>query len=563
MINLIDKLKGAIRKMLSPKQIEDALHIQPTISSKMKEAIELWEDMYKDEEPWVVGDVSGNTKSLGLPALIASEKARTATIEMKVKVTGDGDRAEFIKDAMNRLVDKLRIQLEYGIALGGLVIKPYVVPGVDKDGKETYKIQFAFSKATEFFPLSFSADGSVTEAAFVDRIITRDGTYSKLEYHKLEGTTLTVINKAYHSSNRGSQVVSGMRSELGTEVPLTEIPQWANIQEVTTIENIDTLLFAYFKMPQANTVDLDSPLGVSGFSKACDLIKHADEQFSDLLWEFEGGQLAIDVDNTAFQPYYDARGKERVSLPHLQDRLYRRALDLGDDNAYNVFSPNLRDANIINGLNNILMRIEDVCDLSRGTLSEVGTSEARTATELKILKQRSFSANQDIQKELQRTLEQVVKIIDRYCDLYNIVPSGDFEVGYDWDDSILVDKDAERQVDMLDVDKGIMSKVEYRMKWYGETEEQAQEALDKVNEEAEKKIELQQQAMIATGQGINGTQADKQQQDDNKGNEPKGEEKNDPGANPKNASDKQSKLDKANKSGEKTNNKQAKNARGY
>ena len=62
MINLIDKLKGAIRKMLSPKQIEDALHIQPTISSKMQEAIELWEDMYKDEEPWVVGDVSGNTK---------------------------------------------------------------------------------------------------------------------------------------------------------------------------------------------------------------------------------------------------------------------------------------------------------------------------------------------------------------------------------------------------------------------------------------------------------------------------------------------------------------------
>ena len=66
--------------------------------------------------------------------------------------------------------------------------------------------------------------------------------------------------------------------------------------------------------------------------------------------------------------------------------------------------------------------------------------------------------------------------MDKYCDLYNIVDGSkdDYEVAYDWDDSILVDKDTERQVDMIDVDKGRMSKIEYRMKWYGETEAQAQ-----------------------------------------------------------------------------------------
>jgi hypothetical protein len=55
-----------------------------------------------------------------------------------------------------------------------------------------------------------------------------------------------------------------------------------------------------------------------------------------------------------------------------------------------------------------------------------------------------------------------------------------------------VDKDAERQQDLLDVDKGLMSKVEYRMKWMGETETQAEEALKKIQEEYKATIQLQQ-----------------------------------------------------------------------
>jgi len=118
-------------------------------------------------------------------------------------------------------------------------------------------------------------------------------------------------------------------------------------------------------------------------------------------------------------------------------------------------------------LNNQLMRIEDACALSRGTLSVVTESEARTATELKILKQRSFSANQDIQKALQQSFEQLFVIMEQYCTLYNIVAQGEYEVAYKWDDSILVDKESERQQDLIEVKNGLMSKREYRMKWYG------------------------------------------------------------------------------------------------
>lgn len=492
---LIDKLKGVLQRMIGPKTIENVLNISPAISTQMKEAIELWEDMYTGKSPWL----SPNVKNLGLAASIASEKARTATIEMEVKVTGEGERAEFIKKCVDKLVPLIRRNLEYGIALGSLVIKPYIVMGLD--GKQT--INFSFTKATDFYPLAFDSEGNILECAFLDRIITKDAIFTKLEYHSIQGTRLTVKNMAFKSEVIKGQAapLNTLTSTLGTPIPLTEVPAWAELAPETSMENIDTQLFAYFKMPQANCIDINSPLGVSGYARAVDLIKDADKQYSNLLWEFEGGQLAIDVDRTALLPVRDSNGREMPdALPKLQDRLFRHNLDYGDDTFYNVFSPQLRDSNIINGLNNILMRIEDVCDLSRGTLSQATYAEARTATELRILKQRSYSANCDIQKELEHTLEETIKIIDVYCDLYNIVPSGEYEVGYSWDDSIIVDKDAERQVDLLDVDKGLLGKVEYRMKWMGETKQQAEEAIKTINTEKTDSMLIQQAVVLQAAQ---------------------------------------------------------------
>lgn len=513
-MNLIDRLKGVFRRMFSANDIESVLHVQPTMSQEMKDAIELWEQMYKNKSPWVMSNE--NLKSLGLPAMIASEKARTATIEMNVKITGESERAKFISEQFKKVTSTIRKNLEYGIALGGLVIKPYVVMGPDNQ----YKIEFNYVKATDFYPLAFSANGKITEAAFIERIFTKEAVFSKVEYHQLVGTTLTVRNLAFKTVNSNTSIYSTLDGQLGTEISLSEVPEWSNLAPQTIIDNVDSLLFAYFKMPQANTIDLTSPLGVSGFSKAVDLIHDADEQYTDLLWEFEGGQLAVDVDRTAFNPLIDKDGKQTVQLPKFQDRLFRRNLDLGEDDTYNVFSPNLRDVNIINGLNNILMHIEDVCDLARGTLSNVTYSEARTATELKILKQRTFSANKDIQTELQGTLEQVITIMDKYCDLYNIVDGSkdDYEVAYDWDDSILVDKDTERQVDMIDVDKGRMSKIEYRMKWYGETEAQAQESLDKILDEQQKSMEMQQKLMMQNSVQNNSGNNDNKSNDSNNKN---------------------------------------------
>ena len=628
-----NKIKELVRKMLPKKTVEDVLHITPCVSDRMADAIQLWSDMYEGKSPWVREPTPDNPTrivSLGLPALIASEKARMVTLEMKTEIsapmeeialgqsptyqpdnatapnddvdtgtpsnnfpatdsdnmnvvpggnntiplssayqqkttrvpTGPTERAEFLNGQYKKLCRQIRRQLEYGVAKGGLVIKPYVVmydttpkfgsapqndneagakntaqneqknssiqnttkdvnnapastPATPAQSNNTQysnnllnaEIDFDYIQADRFFPLSFDANGKVIEAAFIQTKVdkAKELVFIRLEYHKLEKRTVTVQNFAFESTDMSLANSNSIKSasNLGRQIPLTAVPEWASLQPKTVIEGVDRLLFAYFRMPEANTIDPYSPLGVSGYSRVIQLIKDADMQYSRLLWEFEAGEMAIDVDRDALKFFTDPQGEGYTKLPEKQERLFRK-VDLNTEDTYNVFAPALRDDSIVHGLNTIFMRIEDSIGLSRGTLSDVNTQEAKTATELKILKQRSFATNADIQMALQDALSDAVYVMDVYCTLYEVTPPGEYEVSFEWDDSILVDSESELSKRITLMQNGLASKLETRMWYYGETENQARAALMQVEEEATQAMMQNAQAEIMKGQALGG-----------------------------------------------------------
>ena len=569
---ITDKIKGIFNKMIGKETIQEVLHVTPIISTEMVNAINLWTRMYEGNSPWLKAPTDedpSTVKSLGLPQLIASEKARTALIEFESEITtpikdvkpatpnfmnegnigtdgkpepliathvvtedvpkGPTERAEYLNRQYAKLKEALRVQIEYGIAKGGLVIKPYPVKHgksgqntdmltgsiTDKAMNEEYTIEFDYIQANEFFPLAFDASGKITEAAFIQRKVDKDVVYSRLEYHKLDTdeNSVTVINKAYKTKSSVSSP-----DYLGEEIPLTEVPEWAMFSPETTVAHVNRLLFAYFKMPEANTIDTHSPLGVSGFDKVKGLIAEADRQYSRLLWEFEGGELAIDIDRQALKwlENPDDPEKGRSVMGSLQQRLYRK-VDLNDDNTYNVFSPQLRDQSIINGLNCILMRIEDGAGISRGTLSDV-TSEAKTATELRMLRIRSYETNAHIQKAIEHALEDAIYVMNTYCTLYDITPDGEYEVSYEWDDSIINDTDTELTKRMILIQNGIASKLETRMWYFGETERQAREALMRVQEESLESVALNVEQESLLGETPE-SKKDESPKDENKDND--------------------------------------------
>ena len=458
---------------------------------------------------------------------------------------GNTERADFLSDEFEKVKRNIRRQLEYGIAKGGIVIKPYPVFDDDfqtsksnaefvdfsekksindktinstsksvkldanqvksndsnEKEKKDYKAHFEFEyiQADGFYPLAFDASGKMTEAAFIQKKIDKENTYSRIEYHKLAGKECTVINLAFKSNKMLKGLQPGSETDLGIEIPLTDVPEWAGLQKKTVIKGVNRLLFAYFKMPEANTIDTYSPLGVSGYSRVVNLIKDADYQYSRLLWEFEGGELAIDVDRDALKLVMDENGNDRTERPIAQERLFRK-VDLNAEDTYNVFAPALRDDSLLNGLNSILVRIEDCIGMSRGSISNTPLNEAKTATELKILRQRSYSTNADIQMALEDTLKDVVYIMDILCSLYKITPQGEYECSFEWDDSILVDIETELSKRLTLMQSGLASKLETRMWYFNETENQAKAALQKVDDEAKQAIATNMAAQQQMGE---------------------------------------------------------------
>lgn len=459
--------------MIPYRNIEQAEQIQTPLSNEMISALGLWYDMYMDKSPWKKNkDGEATVKTMNLPALICSEIARQVVLEMKCNITGgeteDGaeiqnERSEYLKAEFEKLMHVLRLKLEQGCAAGGMVIKPY--PNTD-DGH----IYFDYAMDWSIYPMGFDDDGYLSDVIIPDTFKEGKEYYTRLERHKVTPKGIEITQRAFKSA---------VPESLGQEVSLESIPRWASLQPETTVQNTDGALFGWYKVAQANNVDLDCPLGASVFAKAVDVIKEADTQYSRLLWEYEGSELAVDVDPTALMPKANGQGQQ---LPKLNERLFR-AVDTGADDTYNVFSPAIRDASIINGLNQLFMKIEDLTGLARGTLSDVNIVE-RTATELKIVKQRSYATIADNQKALERCLKDVVRVMDKYATLYNLAPEGEYNVSFEWDDSIITDTAQQLQERLLLMNSGIIGRSELRQWYFGETEDQAKEAVANIMAEA-------------------------------------------------------------------------------
>lgn len=550
------KIKEILNKMIKKQDLEKAIKVSPSISTEMENAILLWQQMYTNHSPWLheaTHDNPVNVLSLNLPARIAREKARMCMLEWQSEITaptvevepktnsfnnsvngtqsvnpnsmvalenkdnlpnynvnssmpttsiykektvGNTERAEYLNSQYKKLKRNIERQLEYGIAKGGLVIRPYVVENKTTSVKTTttvdgnkvvnavknkWDIEFDFVQADNFYPITFDANGKITEAAFIQSKVSGKTLYRRLEYHRFENNTVTVINKAFKLSNDRVITPYNFDTQLGEEIPLTDVPEWAYLEPEITITDIDRPLFAYFKMPDANTIDTLSPLGVSGFARAKDLIRDADIQYSRLLWEYEGGELAIDIDRDAMRTRFDVNGNVVTERPILQERLFR-TVDLGDkSDTYQQYAPALRSNDYIKGLNTILMHIEDSVGLARGTLSDVGV-EAKTATEITVLKQRNYQTNAEIQRALQYTLEDTIYIMNTLCSLYKITPDGEYDVSFEWDDSLLVDMNEELSKRLLLQSNNLVSRLENRQWYFGETKRQAEEALLKIDE---------------------------------------------------------------------------------
>lgn len=447
-------------------------------SGIMQTAIREWLDLYSGSmDEWRCGSTSSlkKRKSLNLPRRIACEISRLVCLEAEFNILGDSDRACYLREQLAPFMSRMRTAVEYAAAGGGMVFKPYA----GADGT----IAIDTVQADRFCPIAYNSSGVMISAAFFETKVVNTASenekYLRVEKHLRDGNGYIITNRAYRLERTSVSTGSGTgdcRIPNAPEIPLSSVPEWAAIEPEVVIENLDVPLFSYFKIPKGNTIDRGSPLGVSVYADVVNLIRDADTQYDLLLWEYEGGAMALDVSQDAFDK--DENGQ--AIIPEGRERLYRSnkfSVDDGTDtDLYKIFAPELRDSSYNDGLETILRQIENGCGLAYGTLSRADET-VKTATEIIKSKQRSYSTVTEIQKSLQGALEGLTAAMDALCDLYELSPAGSYTTSALWDDSIVNDPETERIRDMQEVREGLMAKWEYRVKWYGEDENTAKRAV--------------------------------------------------------------------------------------
>lgn len=448
---VITFIKGVVNKMFNAGDIAKDFNIDISTSDEVMRLIEKCSSIYNHKAPWLNKEV----KSLNVAKTICEKVAKAVTVEFKSQV---GD--EEINKTYQRFLNNIRTNVEYTLAKGGMFFKPFYSNG---------RINISCIQGDKFIPVKFDSTGELLGAIFIDQITKGNEIYTRLEYQELNGTTITIKNIAYKTNSANSNT-------LGTKITLKQVQEWADMQEQTCIENVNRLLGGYFKIPIANPVDNTSLIGVPIFANAIEILEEIDKQFSRTLWEYEGSELALDVDVTAFQK--DKKGD--YNLPKGKKRLFRM-MDLGDEKTWNVFSPKIRDTALFNGLNEWLRQCESQCGLSFGVISKE-TSIAKTATEINSSKQDYYITVSDIQSALQTALEDLVYGTDVLMTLYGISHKKEPKTSFHWDDSILVDTEKKRTQALVEKNAGLIDDVEYFIQTRDYSEEEAIEYVNKMKE---------------------------------------------------------------------------------
>lgn len=266
-----------------------------------------------------------------------------------------------------------------------------------------------------------------------------------VEFYERQGDTVRVER---HTQLSNEYVVTNFAMYKGRILEHMPAP-WENYKKEVRFAGRTTPLYGYF-----STVD-----GLPFCHRASRLIREAEKQFERLLWEFESGNRALYVADTAF--FRDSKGE-----PKLPDKRLYRLLCTGKDDLFCDYSPVFRQKDILEGLNCILQRIEDCCALSRGTLSDANFS-MRTATELKISRHRTYATVKTLQKALENALLMMLQAAKDILAVYGLCESGKAVANFRFDDSVLTGKTEEISDLLALLDKGVLSPEEVRVYLYG------------------------------------------------------------------------------------------------
>lgn len=249
-------------------------------------------------------------------------------------------------------------------------------------------------------------------------------------------------------------------------------------------------LFQVIQPNICNNGDLDSPLSVSVYANAIATLKAVDNAYDSLNNEIQLGRKRIIADVDQYTEV-DSKGNKVNTFDPNDALIYSipaRESKIGQENKQLIedISGDLRIDQILNALNQQLNILSSKVGLGENYYRYSDAQKGIT-TATQVISENS-TLYKTIKKHeilLEAALKDMVLALVYLNNTFtskpqiNIEQPTDIEVHFD--DSIIEDTEAQKLSDRQDVTNGVMSKVEYRVKYYGEDEETAIENLMKFN----------------------------------------------------------------------------------
>ena len=133
--------------MFSATDIQKIVGGRVELSEVMIDNLELWRSMFSGDSPW-----EKDAPSLGIELGICREFADICINEMEASVED-----KHLNDLFQHAIRDLNENLQDGLALGSMIIKPMMGGGIE------------YISADNFIPIAFDSEGNLQDCIFIQR----------------------------------------------------------------------------------------------------------------------------------------------------------------------------------------------------------------------------------------------------------------------------------------------------------------------------------------------------------------------------------------------------------
>ena len=340
----------------------------------------------------------------------------------------------------------------FGVGTGALAL------WFDVQADGTCDIRARSYDARMILPLSWD-DDKVSECAFVTRAYVDGKEVTQVQAHVLDEMSGT-----YH-------VVTRMFEAGGDK----EVRSDAIIPDFDT--GSDRPTFAILRPAIDNVRAEGTYFGQALIADAVDAIKGVDSAYDSLLREIDATKVKIFMSDELFDMQTDpSTGKMRPVPMSPENTVIRKVSDAGISHMYEVYSPAIRSAQIIDALNAALSQMGSLTGFGPDYFRFDKSGGLRTATEVasdnSVLMRNIRKHENELRPQLESILSALLACQAQLNPSTWHVPEG-CSTHVDFDDSIIQDTASEKAQMQAEVAAGIVPAWMYLMRFYAMDEDEA------------------------------------------------------------------------------------------